>query len=106
MSHRIERRPEVHRDLVGQAEYISRDNLGAALRFIDAAEATFEFLAANREVGERCRFSDPRLEEVRVWPVEGFRNHLVYFRPIDDGVQIVRVLHGARDVEALFGEGR
>jgi len=40
---------------------------------------------------------------LRAWPIDGFRNHLVFYRPTDEGVDIVRVLHGARDIEALFG---
>jgi toxin ParE1/3/4 len=40
---------------------------------------------------------------LRVWPIDGFRNHLIFFHPTNDGVEIVRVLHGARDLEALFG---
>ena len=105
MRRKIERSAEALRDVEELIDFLCDRIAEVAQRFVDAAEATFEFLAANREVGERCRFSDPRLEGIRVWPVEGYRNHLVYFRPIDDGVQIVRVLHGARDVESLFGAG-
>jgi len=54
----VSRKPEVRRDLVEYAEHISRDNLDAALRFLDAAERTFKFLAANREVGQRFPQSD------------------------------------------------
>ena len=106
MRRKIERSAEALRDVEELIDFLRNRSAEVAQRFVEATNATFEFLAANREVGERCRFSDPRLEGIRVWPVEGFRNHLVYFRPIDDGVQIVRVLHGARDIEALFGEGR
>ena len=104
MGNRVTRQPEVRRALVEQADHISRDNLDAALRFLDAAEATFEFLASNREVGQLCAFTNQRTAGMRVWPIEGFRNYLVFYRPTKDGVDIVRVLHGARDFEAFFGE--
>ena len=94
--------PEVRRDLVELADHISHDNLDAALRFLDAAERTFQFLAANREVGQLCQFTHPDSAGLRAWPVDGFRNHLVFYRATMDGVDIVRVLHGARDIEALF----
>jgi hypothetical protein len=31
------------------------------------------------------------------------RNYLVLYRPLPDGVEILRVIHGARDIPALFG---
>jgi toxin ParE1/3/4 len=34
--------------------------------------------------------------------MSGFRNHLIFYRPIDDGIEIVRVLHGARDWQNLL----
>jgi toxin ParE1/3/4 len=105
MARRVSRKPEVRRDLVGLADYISRDNLDAALRFLDAAERTFNFLAANNQSGQQCGFQQPEIAGLRVWPIEGFRNYLVFYRPTDDGVEILRVLHGARDIEALFGGG-
>lgn len=35
--------------------------------------------------------------------VNGFRNYLIFFLPGDDAVEIVRVLHAARDHDRLFG---
>lgn len=44
------------------------------------------------------------LSGMRVWPVKGFRKILVFYRPIAVGVEIVRVVHGARDFAALFDD--
>jgi plasmid stabilization system protein ParE len=30
---------------------------------------------------------------------------MVFYRPIENGVEIIRVLHGARDIERIFGGG-
>ena len=106
MTKRVSRKPEVRRDLVEQADYISRDNLNAALRFLDAAEKTFNFLAANNQSGQRCGFQQPETASLRVWPIEGYGNHLVFYQPTDEGIEIWRVLHGARDIEALFGSAK
>jgi toxin ParE1/3/4 len=103
MAPSVSRKPEVRRDLVALSEYISRDNLGAALRFLDSAESTFKFLAANRESGQLCHFPQSELIGIRVWPIESFGNYLVFYRPTEEGVEIWRVLHGARDIQALFG---
>jgi toxin ParE1/3/4 len=29
-------------------------------------------------------------------------NHVIFYRPIDNGIEVARVLHGARDIDALF----
>lgn len=39
---------------------------------------------------------------MRRWPVTGFENYLVYYRPLRDGIEIIRILHGARDIARLL----
>ena len=29
-------------------------------------------------------------------------NYVIFYRPIPDGIQLIRVLHGARDIPAIF----
>ena len=43
-----------------------------------------------------------RLEGVRRVPVSGFTAYLLFYMPRADGIDVVRVLHGARDIEHLF----
>src|SRR5262245_58809109 len=100
----VDRSAEALRDLEGLVDYLRERSVEVAQRFVDATEETFRFLAENREVGQLCHFADARLVGMRVWRIEHFPNHLVFYLPIDNGVQIVRVLHGARDIDALFGE--
>lgn len=102
MDDRVARTPEARADLIEQAEFIANDNLDAAYRFLDAAEETFRFLAANPHAGQRCRFKHPDAANIRVWRVKGFENSLIFYRASDAGVLIVRVLHGARDIDSLF----
>ena len=42
--------------------------------------------------------------DLRFWPIKRYRNYLVMYRPLDDGVEIIRVLHGARDLAAAMRE--
>jgi toxin ParE1/3/4 len=42
---------------------------------------------------------------MRVWSIKGFENFLVFYRPVPGGVDIIRVLHGAQDIESLFSDG-
>jgi toxin ParE1/3/4 len=34
--------------------------------------------------------------------VRGFENYVIFYRTVEQGVEIVRVLHAARDIAAIF----
>jgi toxin ParE1/3/4 len=96
---RILRRPRVKADLAGHYAYIAQDKAAPAERFLRVAEAAFELLARMPTIGTAWDSPDPRLAGVRVYPLpRGFRNYLVFYRPLPDGVEILTVLHGARDL--------
>jgi toxin ParE1/3/4 len=42
------------------------------------------------------------LEGVRRLPVKGFENYLIFYVPRSGGIDVIRVLHGARDIDNLF----
>ncbi len=102
MSHPVTKRPQALKDLVEQAEFIARDSLDAAERFLDAAEATFDSLAQGPLLGELCHFQNPKTARLRMWQIRGFENHIVFYRPTASSVDIVRVIHAARDYQSLF----
>jgi len=31
-----------------------------------------------------------------------FDRHLIFYLPLKDGIEVLRIVHGARDIEALF----
>jgi toxin ParE1/3/4 len=97
--------PGVEDELWAIWAFIAEDNPDAATRLVDAVYETFKMLAANPELGRRRRFRDPRLRNVRSFRVSGFDNYLIFYRAISEGIQVLHVYHGARDLEALF-EGR
>lgn len=72
--------------------YIAVHDLAAADRLVDGFDVTVNLLAttplAGREVGELA----PNL---RSFPIGSY---LIFYRPIDDGIQLIRVIHGARDI--------
>jgi hypothetical protein len=39
---------------------------------------------------------------VRQQAIKGFRRYLIFYRLIDSGVEILRVIHGARDIEDIL----
>ena len=95
--------PAADRDIDGQAEYLMREaSLETALRFYDATAATFDKLARMPGMGERRESSNPRLAGLRVWRIDGFPDHLLFYRPVEGGIEIIRVLHGARDIDAVL----
>jgi toxin ParE1/3/4 len=42
------------------------------------------------------------LEGLRVFPVKGFANYLLFYKPLPRGIELVRVLHGARDIPSIL----
>ena len=100
MNRRWEESELVFCDLQTAARIIRRANPTTARSFLEAAYDTFEFLAQNSGVG-RPR-ADLGFPEVRSWRVAGFRNYLIFYREIPEGVQIWRVLHGAQDLENML----
>ena len=53
-------------------------------------------------VGGPCSFRSPELRGLRKLPIAGFPKHLVFYRFDDEEVFVIRVVHGARDLESLF----
>ncbi|MGO8765630.1 MAG: type II toxin-antitoxin system RelE/ParE family toxin [Limisphaerales bacterium] len=96
--------PCVEDELWGIWCFIAQDNPNAATHVIEAAYETFKTLAANPGLGKLRRFRSPKLREVRSWRISGYENYLIFYRGIADGIQVNHVYHGARDIEALFGE--
>jgi len=39
-----------------------------------------------------------------MWRVKGFPTNLIFYRPMRDGVEVIRVLHSSRDIAGLFSE--
>ena len=62
----------------------------------------FDLLAAFPGIGARVEPPIESIPELRFWPIKGFRNYLILYRKITDGAEILRVVHGARDLPALL----
>jgi toxin ParE1/3/4 len=96
--------PCVEDELWAIWQFIAQDNPPAATRVVEAAHETFKNLAVTPGLGRPHKFRNPKLKGVRSWRVSGFDNYLIFYRPIPDGVQVLHVYHGARDIETLFRE--
>jgi toxin ParE1/3/4 len=96
--------PCVEEELWGIWCFIAKDNPDAATRVVETAYETFRTLAANPELGRVRKFRNSKLRDIRSWPVSGFENYIIFYRGTAENIQVMHVYHGARDIEALFGE--
>lgn len=87
--------PRAFADFAEIVDYLDRANPQAADRMADRLEATFAVLAQAPLSGEaRPEFGD----EIRVAVVD---RYVIYYRPTPEGVGIVRIIAGDRDVKRL-----
>jgi plasmid stabilization system protein ParE len=86
-------------DLLKILEYLEGDTPNAILKVLDALDNAMQLLADNPGIGHLRPDLTP--QGVRFWPV--FR-YLVIYRPDTKPLEIVRVLHGKRDVRRLLEE--
>jgi toxin ParE1/3/4 len=77
-------------------DYIARDSSRNANRFVDRIEQCFGLLAASRRLGVARDDLRPGLRRF------GYARYLIYYRLIRGGIEVVRVVHGARDQRALW----
>ena len=90
--------PSAKRDVNDIWDYIARDNIEAADRVLDDLESAMVKLAKNPGVGHwREELADKRHRFLLVY------SYLIVYRHEAKPLQIVRVLHAARDVQSIFG---
>jgi toxin ParE1/3/4 len=70
--------------------------LEAALRWIDKIDEKIRLLAEFPGLGAQ---RDELIPHMRSFPVG---NYLIFYRAIADGIEVVRVLHGARNLRQVF----
>ena len=107
MSPRYVLRPKADKDLDDQAWYLANHaSPDVGHRFLLAAHETFSLLATQPRMGWHCRIKHPDLESLRFFRVAGFERVLVLYRPLLEGVEILRVVHGTRYLESLLRRER
>ncbi|MGD9634248.1 MAG: type II toxin-antitoxin system RelE/ParE family toxin [Pirellulales bacterium] len=88
--------PAAREDLREFLLHVARDKPGAAKRLVDKLEQECRFLANNPGTGT---LRADLLANLRMWSVGSY---VICFQPSSDGVEIIRVIHGARDIAAIF----
>jgi plasmid stabilization system protein ParE len=83
--------------------YLLTMNLPAvAVRFREAVRRTVQSLRQHPLVGPRYSSSNPQLQNLRSWPVAGFEAIRIYYLLHEDAIDIIRILHGKRDVKRIL----
>ena len=87
---------KAERDILEIWAYIAADSVDAADRFVDTVEERLARIAETPFVG-RCR--DELGKDFRSLSMG---NYLIVYRPVEEGIHVARVIHGARDLPGLF----
>ncbi len=93
---RITRRPQSVQDILDIWDHIAEDNLLAADRWIDGFDQALELWATQLRMG---RSRDELSAGLRSF---SYGRYVAFYEPLPDGLDLVRVLHGSRDIEAQF----
>ncbi len=96
------KRASVHRDLVACALYLADRSRTASETFLHAVEETLRFLCDHPHAGRRHEFQNPRLVGLRSIGVRRFANFRVFYFVVEDDIEVVHVMHGARDLTSHF----
>jgi len=91
-------RPRAITDLAEIWNYIADDSEERADSFIDLLDRKINTLARRPNMG---RIRDELAEGLRSFPVD---RYIIFYCSIPKGIEIVRVLHSARDINTVFNE--
>ena len=95
---RVTRRPLAEADIFEIWDYIADDSMEAADRWVDQLDEKFQLIATQPMMG---RAREELLPGLRSFPS---RRYVIFYIPTGNGIDVVRVLHGARDIDAVFGD--
>lgn len=72
--------------------YIAVRDLAAADRLVQHFDATLNVIATAPNMGRKV---EEFAANLRSFPIGSY---LIFYRPVEDGIQLIRVIHGARDI--------
>lgn len=103
MTRAVVKLPRAEADLIGCYAYLGEQSSEAtADRFLAAVEKTLGLLARSPGIGAPHETNNPWLPGLRSLPVSKFKRYILFYRAFDDRIELVRVLHGARDIRSIL----
>ena len=101
---KIYKRTLAKNDLVECYVYLAENvSIDIADEFLKNAEASFNELAMNPFMGSPLLLQNLKLDGIRKWRVKKFINILIFYKPINNGVSIVRVIHASQNWWSILG---
>jgi toxin ParE1/3/4 len=97
-------RPLAASDLEEIVRYLDQNSESAGDRFLQEFARASEMLAEMPRLGT-ARRKHGRLKGVRSWPLTSFGPYLIFYFPLNDGIEVLRIFHGARNVERELRKG-
>ncbi len=98
-------RPCANAEIDALADYIACDSPDAAMRFLDAVQKSFNLISAQPGIGAQRYAHLPKLEGLRMLPVSDFEKHWVFYIERPGYIDVLRVLHGSRDIPVALVKG-
>ncbi len=96
-------RPRARQDVREIIEFLTNHSPEAAAKFYAAYKQTLVLLSTYPEGGKRCPLTHPALANLRMLPIQGFPKYLVFTDYDGLTLEVVRVLHSARNIHAVLG---
>ena len=93
---RVLRKPLARADLLEIWNYVADDSPANADRLLDIINKQCQTLARFPKMG---RARNELGASLRSFPVG---NYVIFYRELSKGIEIIRVLHGARDIEGII----
>ena len=93
---------EANFDIIEAGYDIGENSLSTSKRFSTAVYAAIDDLAVMPGMGVRRDYNNPVYANMRMWPVPKFSKYLIFYRTAGEFLEVLRVLHGSQDIEAIF----
>ena len=95
-------RPAASEDIDEVVDYLVGEDIPAAQGFVKDLQQCFDLLTENPEIGVQREYRSAALSGMRMFPLKKFSTYLLFYLSDDQTIDVVRVLHGHRDIEQLF----
>ena len=91
-------------DLAEACRQLDEDSPDASRQLLDAVQDALDLLRSNPVAGRLRAFRAPMAEGIRSWAIPGFEDWLLFYRPIASEIEVVRLIHGTRDMPGLLDD--
>ena len=90
-------KPRAEEDLVSIWDYLAgSQSEEQAEAYLLKLELQIELLLSQPYMGRSAEELRPQLRRFL------FQQHVVFYQPIEEGIEIIRILHGSQDIERYF----